>query len=219
MLNVVIIGHNEGLYIKPMLKSLKKILPDAKRIWILDRCIDDSKETLLKNNENFVETDYDLKDRQTSHSRNLGLSLTDSDADVLFLDGDRYLIHLNKPLDVTNTDVTLLKLQDDYRDNLINYNKQAYGTVQNFFFSCGIFFKRTAINKIIDYQGYLFDEVLQYEWGIEDLYLGDVCYHLKLTCDIHPDARLQGSFERTRLSDIRVMKKRFEKRDVLDVIW
>ena len=147
------------------------------------------------------------------------LSLCNKDADVLFLDGDRYVESGNiTDLENTDYDINLLYLTEDLRDGIIDITK-TYGQVYNFFFSCGIFFKRSALNKILDFQNNeLFSEDIQEHWGIEDTYLGDVCYHLNLTCNYNKEIRLHGKFEKTA-AEIDTIYIRLQKRDKLNVLW
>lgn len=217
MIDIVIIGHNEGEYIEKMYHSLKPY--PYQRHWILDRCTDNSEQLLSSLGEAYTKTDSNLKSRQTSYCRNLGLSLCNKDADVLFLDGDRYVESGNiTDLENTDCDVNLLYLTEDLRDGIIDITK-TYGQVYNFFFSCGIFFKRSALNKILDFQNNeLFSEDIQEHWGIEDTYLGDVCYHLNLTCNYNKGIRLHGKFEKTT-AEIDTIYIRLQKRDKLNVLW
>lgn len=217
MLSIVIIGHNEANFIIRMLASLKNI--DAKRIWVLDRCDDGSAELLEDCGEFYITTSDTLKGRQTSHSRNLGLSHCDKVSDVIFLDGDRFIV--NGDLNIFHDydkDISLMLLENDHR-NLLDIN-ESYGEVHNGFYSCGVFFKRNAINKVLEFQnGEFFKEDIQDVWGIEDTYLGDVCYHLELTCDINKDIRLNGEFERLEIDSLDVIERRFILRDKLNVKW
>jgi len=218
MIDIIIIGQNEGESIQRMYNSLLHI--PSKRIWILDRCTDDSEEILQKLGEFYIKTPDCLKGRQTSFSRNLGLSYAGKHSDVLFLDGDRYITNgsLNNLIN-WDKDIAILALQDDYRNNINDY-RNCYGKVHNMFYSCGIFFKRSSINKILEFQkGELFLTSIQTDWGIEDTYLGDVCYHLRLTCDIYREALLRGKFDKCFLDTLDVIEKRFRLRDKLNVLW
>ena len=217
-ISIVIIGQNEGESIQKMLSSLQLLMPGSKRIWVLDRCTDGSEKFLKSKKEYFVKTDSRLKGRQTSYCRNVGLSKCDINNDVLFLDGDRFpTIGTLQELTEWQEDIALLLLEEDNRINMDF--KSAYGTVHNGFYSCGLFMKRNAINTILQFQkGKLFCENIQFKWGIEDTHLGDVCYHLGLTCDIYCKVRLNGKFDNIRLA-MDVLKSRFELRDRLNVKW
>lgn len=215
-MQIVIIGHNEAKSIEAMIESLKQY--PFKLIWVLDRCTDDSFNILSKYGEFIVLTDNKLQGRQTSYSRNLGLSYADKDEDVLFLDGDRFLVSgdLNTLVN-SNFDIELLYLKNDIR-NTESYKE--YGKIINGFYSCGVFFKREVINKILNFQGgKLFNEDIQNYWGIEDTYLGDVCYHLGLTCNYNHNIRLSGGFSRLEVESTDIIRKRFELRDKLNVLW
>ena len=217
MIDVVIIGKNEGVHIVDMYNSLHEY-PYSK-FWVVDRCTDSSVSILKELGEKCITTPNSLVGRQTSFARNLGLSLCDFKNDVLFLDGDRYVTTgtLNS-LESAETDVSLLLLEEDFRDNIdFDY---CYGRVMNFFYSCGIFLKREAINKILNFQhGELFSTDIQDVWGIEDTYLGDVCYHLGLTATIYKECRLRGRFDKRNIDSIHILERRFKKRDKLNVLW
>lgn len=206
MIEVVIIGQNEYASMEKMLASLSPY--GFKRIWVLDRCTDESESFLMEHNEFYVKTPADLVGRQTSYSRNLGLSFTGKDSDVLFLDGDRYITKGNLfHLDEEKTDISLLMLERDNRENIKDYS-ECYGQWINFFFSNGILIRRSAINTILENNNNeLFSLDKQNSWGIEDTCLGDLCYHLGLTCDIYRGCRQSGGFTNNEI-DRESMKKR-----------
>ena len=216
-MDIVIIGQNEGSSILKMYESLKNI--KGNRVWVLDRCTDDSEDILIKLNEKYIKTPEYLSGRQTSFARNLGLSYTDKNSDVLFLDGDRFITKGDiESLNNTEYDIELLMLDKDPR--ILTDYKYTYGEVNNGFYSCGIFFKRSAINKIVEFQqGQLFLEAIQDVWGIEDVYLGDVSYHLSLTCNYNTDISLFGEFGKLNVDSMDVIMTRFKLRDKLKVKW
>lgn len=219
-MNIVIIGHNERKSIQKMLDSLIFNFPDANRIWVLDRCFDGSKRLLKSKGEFFVTTNF-LFGRHTSSSRNLGESFTDKSKDVLFLDADRFIINDKKVRLNKTTDVELLLLKEDSRWDARGWfsdYSEIYGTVHNGFYSCGIFMKRDAIEKVKAFQGELFSTDIEKWWGIEDTYLGDVCYHLGLSCDINKEIVLNGKFSKTGLP-LNTLEKRLAKRLDLNVRW
>lgn len=220
MIEVVIIGRNEGEFVQKMYSSLVCFLPNAKRHWVVDRSNDDTAKQLKRLKEDYKKTYYLTVGfgRKTCTCRNIGLSMCSKESDVLFLDGDRYPLGDLSGLEKAKHDISLLFIENDVRNENIPYYKY-YGNVNNNFYSCGIFIKRKAINKIIDFQKELFCEKVQKYWGCEDLYLGDVCYHLGITCDYFLDARLHGKFEKTKYDNLDIVRKRFELRDKLKVKW
>ena len=226
MNNIIIIGQNESLSIEPMIESLEKYFGGSRRIWILDRCTDDSEKKLSRYKEEYHTTPSELIGRQTSFSRNYGLMFSNPKADIVFLDGDRFIVNGDN-FNNLKYYISLFTLeQDDYRNEMkhadgseIDYMKEIYGTPVNLFYSCGLYIQRNAINKIIKFQkGELFSTELQEEWGVEDVYLGDVCYHLGLSCEINKNIRLHGGFSNNKTS-INALRKRFELRDKLNVKW
>lgn len=225
MLDIVIIGHNEGEHVSAMIESLPK---DRDIIYVADRCTDDTIETLK--NYPYVTvidtTSLNLEGRQTSFCRNLGLMLCDETHDVLFLDGDRSIKKgdiLTLESEDNHVDITLLKLEEDFRDERMIEGidltfEEMYGDLISGFYSCGIFFKRDAIRKIQSHElmkGQLFPEMLQQYWGIEDTSLGDLCYSIDLTAELNNNIRLRGSFTKTDLDSIEALRMRFEFRSKL----
>ena len=235
MINVVIIGHNEGRSVDKMLSALPS---EWKIIYVADRCSDDTicsikrYSDIHKKDINVIDTNYlgiPLEGRQTSFCRNLGLSVTDPDSDVLFMDGDRYVVSGDiKTICNSVSDVTLLTLERDGRNSMEFDIQKSYGTVYNGFFSCGMFIKRSAINKITSHSllsrknsiPQLFPEALQGSWGIEDTTLGDICYDLDLSVSLCREVRLRGGFDRNNVDSLDVIEKRFQFRSKLShVKW
>lgn len=223
MLDIVIIGKNEGESVKSMLDSLQTYLPKARRVWILDRNTDSSLEFLTSHGEFVVPTPFELSDttRHVSYCRNLGLGFTRPTSDVIFLDGDRSIESFCSGFLRKSKDVLLFPVEKDERDDPKWFTKysQVYGQIHNGFYSCGVFFKRSAIEKILAFQGCLFDQSLEKYWGIEDVHLGDVCYHLGLSCDLYKRIRLHGSFDNTKKIPLDAWRLRILKRLRLNVIW
>lgn len=210
-MDIVIIGRQEGKYVDEILQSVSA--NDGKVIYVADRCTDGTLDSLKKyKNVDAVNT-FDLgakltDGRLTSYCRNVGLERCSADSDVLFLDGDRYVVDgdLTSLRDI-RSDVATVMLESDVRR--IEDFAEHYGTVFNWFFSAGLFMRRSAINKVIEFQGKLFNEGLQRYWGIEDTSLGDVCYHLGVTAELTDAIKLHGGFNDTKLK-AEVLKQRFE---------
>lgn len=222
MIDVVIIAQNEGKHIENMFACIPQ---DWHIVYVADRCTDKTQDKLRKERLKFGDRLTTVENskgegRRTSDMRNLGFRFTRPKSDVLFLDGDRYvvngsLIYLQK----WHKDVALLKLEEDGRELIDDYSK-VYGSVHNAFYSCGLFIKRDAIEKIRQFQcGAIFRPDMQAMWGIEDCYLGDVCYHLGLSCGFYEDCRLRGRFEKFRLDSLYAIEKRLFERDKLNVRW
>lgn len=82
-----------------------------------------------------------------------------------------------------------------------------------------MFFKRLAIQNIIDYRGELFPTSVESVWGIEDTCMGDIAYHLGLSAELSESIRLRGRFERVEVDSIDVIEMRLRFRERLDVRW
>lgn len=214
-MKTIIIGQNEGKYARRMFESLPCL---ADVIYIADRCVDDTASICKEYGVKCVETPQDWQGRKTSSARNLGLSMCKPDSDVLFLDGDRYIVQGDlSELHNAKSDIVCLSLENDFR-TAENF-KLNYGKVLSGFFSCGIFFKRFAIENIIDYRGELFPTSVESVWGIEDTCLGDVCYHLGLSAELSESIMLRGMFERVKVENLDVVERRLRFREALDVRW
>lgn len=221
MVNVVIIGQNEGAHAKNIVRSL----PSAwKIVYVADRCTDDTISVLKEENRSNMEiidtTDMRLEGRQTSFCRNLGLSHCDPMADVLFLDGDRYPVD-GDIFDVITSckhDTLCLPVEKDARTpESYRFNQ---GRINNGFFSCGVFLKNHAIKMIQQYQnGELFNTSLQSHWGIEDTSLGDLVYHFGLSSSLTDKVHLRGGFDKCQLDNLDVLVRRLRFRDGLNVRW
>lgn len=219
MVNVVIIGQNEGAHAKKIVRSL----PSAwKIIYVADRCSDNTIAELSEfENVEVIDTKpLGLEGRQTSYCRNLGLSHCDAESDVLFLDGDRYIIDgdIESLLTGCKYDTLCIPVENDPRtpESFI-FNM---GRINNGFYSCGVFMKRRSIELVQAMQnGELFNTDLQAYWGIEDTSLGDLVYHIGLTQALTDKVHLRGGFERTQLDNLDVLVKRLKFRDNLNVRW
>lgn len=214
-MQVIIIGQNEGKHARQMFDSLP-CLTDT--IYIVDRCTDNTVNICKEYGVKYAETPQDWQGRKTSSARNLGLSFCKPDSDVLFLDGDRYVTQGDlSELQNAKSDIVCLSLENDFR-TAENFRLN-YGRVLSGFFSCGMFFKRSAIQRIIDSQGELFPTCVEDVWGIEDTCLGDITYHLGLSAELNESIRLRGRFERLEVENLDVIETRLRFREFLNVKW
>lgn len=217
MVEVVIIGQNEGASLPKMLDSI----PQGWRIhYVADRCTDNTLEQLVKRDGIIdVVSTIGREGRQTSYCRNLGLSRCEKNSDVLFLDGDRYPVKgsLSDALADCDKDLLLFPVEEDFRTP--EMFQRAYGYVNNCFYSCGLFATRKAIREVqIRQDGQFFNEALQGVWGIEDTSLGDLCYDLRLTAKLTDRAVLRGGFDKKEVDDWDTILKRFEYRNKLKYV-
>lgn len=221
MIDVVIIAKNEGNYVDSMINSIPQ---DWNIVYVADRCDDGTIEKLniLKSsrpNLTIVDTtNMELTGRQTSVCRNLGLKLTNPANDVLFLDGDRYAVggSYQSAIDDARSQIVCFPLEIERRTKASFAT--TYGCVNSGFFSAGLFMTRQAIEKVVKWQGCLFNPQLQAEWGIEDTSLGDLCYHLGLTAELTDKCVLRGGLTNTTISKTARLK-RFMFREPLNVKW
>jgi hypothetical protein len=187
MISVVIIGRNEGLSVDPMIISLPE---DWKIYYVADRCTDNTLKLLSKYSNVFPidTTNHNFEGRKTSTCRNLGLLSCPEEDDILFLDGDRYVIsgNIKKAIENFKSDILLFRLEEDSRG-------EEFERPYNF--------------------GELFPEFLQDVWGIEDTSLGDLCSYLGLNAELCNDVKLSGKFERSTFDSIKDVARRLHYRD------
>lgn len=205
-MQIVVITQNQASELEQTLQSIA----DHKPFVVCDRCKDNSIEIASKYGFAIDTTPLDIHGRCTSTARNIGLSYTADDA--LFLDGDRAVIGDLSSIEQTDKDIVLLKLQQDNRPTDAN---ELYGNYYNGFYSCGVFFRRSAINKVIDRYGELFPTWIEHVWGLEDITLGDICYDLGLSVEYAKNVLLKGKFERTELDNINDLLLRLQFRKTL----
>lgn len=192
-LSIVIINKDQEVAIPLMVEALKKQLPNTERCFVLDRCVDKSKQILIDLGEKFVEN-HEGVGFCAATARNLGLNNVNINNDVLFLDGDRIPYNLSIDLiqqALDTFDLTLIKCEidkarpwftDSFRSN------PHYHTFNNCVWSCGFSIRRSAIENIKTINnGRLFNELFNGRWGYEDLNLGDMALVLNLTCGAFPD--------------------------------
>ena len=182
--DIVIISKNQKASLEQMINTLKFDIPNANRIFVLDRCTDGSKELLESYNETYIERN-DAVGFCAGSARNIGLKHTNPEHDILFLDGDRIPHNLNYERIVQMLyyfNISMIKNKSDTRSWFVNVpsiNTQ-YDKYNNNVRSSAILLRRTAINEISNIvgNGNIFDPIFDGNWGCEDEYLGDVAYSL-----------------------------------------
>lgn len=224
MIEVVIIGKNEGSNVDNMIRSISR---DQWKIhYVADRCTDDTIERLnTYEGVNIIDTaSLGWEGRQVGRARNLGYSNVDINSDVIFLDGDRYVVKGDIQEEIerfSSYDIILFPLINDLRRHKPLWELKKYGRLYNGFYSCGLYIKRKALNLISQFQdGQIFDNELGELWGVEDLYLGDVCYHLGLKAHLSCSVFLNGDFSDSPIFEIPIenWNLRLEKRKKLNTI-
>lgn len=213
--SVVIISKDQEASLPPMLAALRAQLPDASRVWVLDRCTDGSLGYLLGEHETTV-TKSKGRGFEAGAARNLGLAAVDEGYDVLFLDGDRVPAGLSHELLAAALDLydfTLVKAEKDkgrpwFAEGFVE--NPAMGMFWNSFYTCGTLARAPAIKEVQALNhGNLFNPLLNGAYGCEDLYLGDMAYHIGLSCGGFPASCylkgevgvLDGDYKRFRMEE------------------
>ena len=190
MISVLVISHNQSSYLVKMIEALAEQLPSLNRLFVLDRCTDNSVNILTQTGESFV-----IKSSGTGFeagaSRDYGLGFLPQD-DILFLDGDRIPHNLTEDLLAQASQqfsICLIKVDTDYRtwfsDEFSinpNLNSKSSNVV-----SCGMLISRQVLDKIKQHnQGRVFHEAFDGNWGCEDDYIGYLANHLNIPCGGFP---------------------------------
>lgn len=208
-LEVIVITQNQADILEDTILALEKYNP----LYILDRSYDGSARILRKHKCRFKRTPFWWTGRRTSSSRNYGLKYCDKDADVIFLDGDRYPKKgdLRK---IEKEDVVLFKVEKDFRTNeMLEFN---YNSPNNLFYSCGLFIKRNVIDEITSMFGELFPTNVENGWGSEDLLLGDICAFMKIKYRLSDKIVLNGKLE-SKYVNHKMLVRRFKTREKLNL--
>jgi len=206
-INIVIISKNQENTLHIMVNALKKSFPTFKRIFVLDRCTDNSESVLTDLNEHYIKNDIGIG-FCAGTARSLGAQHTDPYSDILFLDGDRIPSNINEQL-VYNAlhlyDITLIKGEIEPRkwfSDDFTYNPN-YGLADSHVWTCGFAIRREAVQVITKINhNTLFNNLFDGEYGWEDLHLGDVAYHCGLTCGGFPKSSyVEGELSLVYLDD------------------
>jgi hypothetical protein len=167
---VQIITHNQSDSIEPMIESTK----DFERLWVVDRCLDNSIEILKNHNENFIEN-IDGDGFLAGKMRDIGLDyILSKDYDyVVMLDGDRIPTGLTKDLvlsEMENYDCSIGMCKEDFRRNRYEFRKGILCI------TAGLIVKSSLLRKIRNFSfmsGRCFHEIFDGEYGEEDIFFGD----------------------------------------------
>jgi hypothetical protein len=198
MFNVIIISKDQCEYLPLLIESLNSQLPNINRLFVLDRCTDDSAKYLYDRHEKFIENKIG-EGFLAGKSRDIGLKHCGID-NTLFLDGDRILNGFTVDIveQAFNYDLCLIKIEHDFRTIFKSTftENPFFGNINNDVFSCGITVKKDMIQKIVNLQhGRLFNEAFDCNFGEEDRFLGDMVFFNNGTCGLFPNScYLSGKF-------------------------
>jgi hypothetical protein len=220
LIRVIVISHNQRESLEEMTFSLRAQLPGYQRLFVLDRCVDDSAALLTSLGEAFVEKNEGTG-WEAGQVRNKGLKHFGYSGNFLVLDGDRIPSGLS-PLGIDEAlskyDFTLLSLSKDTRTWFdrgtpgVLVDNPHMGLLNNSFMTPGILIRDTALRKCVkENDGFLFNPRMDGVWGFEDFALGDLVSSLELTCGGFPTTVwLSGGFD--TVEDLEASKKKIETR-------
>jgi hypothetical protein len=205
-----------------MVKQLQLQFPGIKRLFVLDRCTDNSSSILSDLKESFIEN-KEGEGFLAGRARDLGLKFLGIE-NTFFLDGDR--IPVNFSVDLVNRalekyDICLVSVTEDFRTCFTSdftFNPE-FRRIHNDVFSCGLCIRKEMIEKVVALQqGRLFHPAFDGNFGEEDRYLGNVVLHFKGSCGLFPkNCYLKGGFRKIEDwgSYTRQFKKRLELKKAL----
>ena len=170
---VIIISHNQAASIPDMLKSLKAIKAD--RIWVLDRCSDDSAQLLSGET---VVTNKEGRGFLAGLMRDIGLDvvLRGDYTEVIFLDGDRIPQNISDNIineEMQNSDCIIFHRDlpeiDEQYFKLLNVPR-----IVTQVYSAGLCVKTKFLKMIRSKcpSKRCFNPVFDGEWGFEDYFFG-----------------------------------------------
>lgn len=206
-ITIVIISKNQADVLPNMVNTLKITLPNFKRIFVLDRCDDDSEKILIGLNEKYVTNSVGVG-FCAGTARSIGAKVSNQTNDLLFLDGDRIPSNITEQLVYESLyyyDICLIKADNEPRKWFLDdftFNPY-YGLEESHVWTCGFSIRRDAVNVISKISNNaLFDNIFDGEYGWEDLHMGDIAYHLGLTCGGFPsNVFVQGALSLVYLND------------------
>lgn len=201
-LRIVVISHNQAPSIPLMKEYLDKHFPGCPVTLVLDRCTDHSEDVAAKVNIPFI-TNWEGEGFLAGRMRDKGLECSGV-SDTLFLDGDRIpsggFSYMDARTALDMYDVTIMPIAEGefrawFRQDQYVANPN-YGKWDNDVFTCGMVVRKEALEKIKEAQNnLLFVKDFDGQFGEEDRYLGDIAYHLGLTCGGFPlRMALSGAF-------------------------
>lgn len=173
---VQIITQNQSNYIKDMIEATK----DFERVWIADRCIDNTVEKLLSLDETVI-VNNEGTGFLAGRMRDLGIDyILSKDYDVvIMLDGDRVPFNLTRELvenDMKDSDCSLGFCENDMRKTCFELMfKEPYESV----ITAGLIVKTNSLRKVrrISFMNNrCFHNAFDGEYGEEDYFFGDCLF-------------------------------------------
>ena len=219
---IIITSKDQSDSLIEMVEQLQKQFPGIKRLFVLDRCVDNSSTILSGLKESFIEN-KEGEGFLAGRARDLGLKFLGIE-NTFFLDGDRIPVNfstalVDKALELY--DICLASVAEDIREIFKSefVPNPSFKYMYNDVFSCGLSIRKKMIEMITGIQqGRLFHPVFDGNFGEEDRYLGDVVYHFKGTCGLFPkESYLKGDF--TKIKNwgpyVEQFRRRLELRKIL----
>jgi len=192
---VIIISHNQAASIHDMRKALKSVKAD--RLWVLDRCSDDSAQLLSGET---VVTNKEGRGFLAGKMRDIGLDevLKGDYDEVVFLDGDRIPQNISDNIineEMQNSDCIIFHRDlpeiDEQYFKLLNVPR-----IVTQVYSAGLCVKTKFLKMIRSKcpSKRCFNPVFDGEWGFEDYFFGLELFLLGARIE-KSSIRISGSYE------------------------
>ncbi|HPY04077.1 MAG TPA: hypothetical protein PL161_12720 [Spirochaetota bacterium] len=192
---VIIISHNQAASIHDMRKALKSVKAD--RLWVLDRCSDDSAQLLSGET---VVTNKEGRGFLAGKMRDIGLDevLKGDYDEVVFLDGDRIPQNISDNIineEMQNSDCIIFHRDlpeiDEQYFKLLNVPR-----IVTQVYSVGLCVKTKFLKMIRSKcpSKRCFNPVFDGEWGFEDYFFGLELFLLGARIE-KSSIRISGSYE------------------------
>lgn len=173
---VQIITQNQSSEIEKMIEATKGF----ERIWVADRCIDDTVEKLKTLNENVI-TNSEGEGFLAGKMRDIGLDyvLSKDYEVVIMLDGDRIPFNLTKELveeEMEDRDVSLGYCEVDERNRIYSL---VHAEPFEKMFTCAVIIKTKflkRVRKLSFMEGRCFHKGFDGLYGNEDIFLGNCLF-------------------------------------------
>lgn len=190
---VVIISKDQSHHIINMRNKIK-----TQYMFVLDRCIDNSKQICIDNNINYITNELGIG-FMAGHARQLGIDYFGVDEYILFLDGDK-IPHGNLSIIEDyiemGVDCVLFGVSDDPRGYPKNeILKMDKNNPHNGVYSCGILLSPRAMRicQSTSNLGRVWHEDFDGRWGDEDRWIGDILIYNDMSIMYSDKIILDGS--------------------------
>ena len=194
-IQIIVISKNQADSLHMMRAHLETQFPNVKRLFVLDRCSDNSKQLLTDLGESFIEK-LDGNGFEAGRARDFGMAHFGYDKHFLLFDRDRFPLGFTESIlikGLSSYDICLTRVSEDIRDwfkpefvSNPNFRK-----IENDVYTPSFTIRKEMLGKILPLNGgRLFNQAFDGNWGGEDMSMGDFAYALGGTCGGFPNTSI-----------------------------